>query len=51
MKCPVCGKEINIEDGVHCSSECSELAEKELDELLGHDLEKDIEVLLENMDD
>ena len=51
MKCPVCGKEIKFENGVYCSPECAELAEKELEELVAKPLEKDIEELLENMDD
>jgi len=51
MKCPVCGKEIKFEDGVYCSPECAELAEKELEELLGHDLEKDIEKLLPRLNE
>ena len=50
MKCPVCGKEIKFEDGVCCSPKCAELAEKELEQLLDRDLEKDVEELLENMD-
>lgn len=51
MKCPVCGKEIRFEDGVYCSSECAELAERELEQLLDRDLETDIEGLLETMEE